>query len=288
MLWLGIPVVDNHKLTQECLKSLVETVMHPWNFCVVLFDNGSEEPYGVHEFADTLPFKVKIERSERNRGYYRTITDLAAYATQADIVALCHNDLYFYEKGWDVRLQNIFAQQSNNGLGMVGFCGSNEIDDRGGRGGGTMVNFRGERGALTEHTGRRVTGLEPAITFDSLFLAIRRSLVPLLKVDDNIQLNHFGDRIWPLRLIERGIWCAVLGVEVDHMGGQTVVGVQRIEEDSRRWCEEHGVPIPAGMQAGTAVYLYAERLYLSEYRDQKHLLPARMMGWNIAPLSRTF
>jgi hypothetical protein len=281
-----VPVVDNHHLTKQLLDSIEATISHPWNICVVLFDNGSDKPYQDAEWTG-WKFKVKLVSSTRNRGYYRVITDLAGLATQADIVALCHNDLIFYEKGWDVRLQDAFSAQANNGVGMIGFCGSNEIDDRGGRGGGTMCNFRGLQGALTEHTGRRETGLAPAITFDSLFLSLRRSLVPMLKVDDSIQLNHFGDRIWPLRLIERGVRCAVLGVEIDHMSGQTLVGVGRIEEDSRRWCEEHGVHVPAGQQAGTAVYLYAEHLYLSEYRDLKHFLPARMDGWNIRPLMRT-
>lgn len=287
MLWIGVPVVDNHHLTKQLLDSIQETVSHPWNLCVVIFDNASDRPYQDAEWTG-WKFKVKINSSPRNRGFYRVITDLAGLATSADIVALCHNDLVFYEHGWDVRLQDAFAAQANNGLGMIGFCGSDEIDDRGGRGGGTMVNFRGEKGALTEHTGRRELGLAPAITFDSMFLAIRRSLVSLLKVDDNIQLNHFGDRIWPLRLIERGIRCAVLGVEVDHMSGQTVVGIGRIEEDSRRWCVEHNVAIPEGMQAATAVYLYAEQLYLREYRDQKHLVPAKMDGWSIRPLTRAF
>lgn len=280
VIYLGVPVVDNHTLTAQLLHTIAKTVVDD-DVRVVIFDNGSDIPYPTK---NELPW-CKVIRSDTNRGFYRPITDLAAMATSADLVALCHNDLLLYEKGWDRRLRECFLRDS--GLGMVGFCGSNQVDERGGRGGGTMVNFRGEKGALTEHTGTRLTDLAPALIFDSLFLAMRQTLVPFLKVDDTIALNHFSDRVWPLRAIESGWRVGVLGIECDHMGGQTVVGVGRIEEDSRKWCEAHHVPIPAGMQAGTAVYLESERRYLTEYRDQKHLIPAAMTGWKIRPLART-
>lgn len=273
MLWLGVPVVDNHALTQRFLKSLIDTTSDPDQLTVVLFDNGSELPY-KDLFLFTFPFKVVLVRSEVNRGFYRPITDLEQEATSADIVALCHNDLIFYEKGWDRRLRQAFIDKGN--LGMIGFCGSNEVDDRGGRGGGTMMNFKGENGALAEHTGRRVTDLQPAVVLDSLFMAMRQPVVRVLGVDDNIALNHFGDRVWPLRAIENGWHVGVLGIEIDHMGGQTTVLVPKIEEDSRLWLEQHHIEIPEGVTAATAVYLESERRYLTEYRDQKHMIPARV------------
>jgi hypothetical protein len=283
MFWLGVPVVDNHELLMQLLVSIRNTVESPEQLTVVVFDNASTRPYGG-DFDFTWPFKVVTVRSEVNRGFYRPILDLALEATPADLVGLCHNDLVIYEKGWDRRLRECFVRDGR--LGMVGFCGSNQVDERGGRGGGTMVNFRGERGARTEDTGTRLTDLAPALIYDSLFIAMRQPVVACLKVDDNIQLNHFGDRIWPMRAIENEWRVGVLGIECDHLGGQTVVGIPRIEEDSRKWCEAHGVDIPKGMQAGTAVYLYAENLWLSEFRDRKHLIPAAMNGWQIRPLQR--
>src|SRR5258708_36503711 len=136
MPWLGVPVVENPHLTRELLFSIRDTARAPWNIGVVIFDNGSDLKYEPSDWQKDFPFRVKVIRDERNRGFYRPILDLADFATQADIVALCHNDLYFYEKDWDVRLQEVFAAQANNGLGMIGFCGSDQIDDRGGGGGG--------------------------------------------------------------------------------------------------------------------------------------------------------
>lgn len=279
MIYLGVPVVDNHALTAQLLYTIGKTVVDD-DVRVVIFDNASDHPYPT----DSEIHWCKVVRSETNRGFYRPITELAAMATPGDLVALCHNDLLIYEKGWDRRLRECFVRDGR--LGMVGFCGSNQVDERGGRGGGTMVNFRGEKGALTEHTGTRLTDLAPALIFDSLFLCMRQTMVPMLKVDDNMVLNHFYDRVWPLRAIENEWRVGVLGIECDHMGGQTVVGIGRIEEDSRKWCVAHNVAIPDGQQAGTAVYLESERRYLSEFRDQKHMIPAAMDGWKIRPLTR--
>jgi GT2 family glycosyltransferase len=276
VFYLGSPVVDNPELTQQFLESLDETVVDPEQLHVILFDNGSTIPYSEKYWKGLRHwnFDLSVIRSETNRGFYRPITDLADMATNADVVGLCHNDLIFYEDGWDRRLRQCFVDHGD--LGIVGFCGSNEVDDRGGRGGGTMMNFKGKKGALAEHTGRKITDLQPAAILDSLFMAIRKPVVSCLGVDDNIALNHFGDRVWPLRAIEAGWRVGVLGVEIDHMGGQTLVLVPKIEKDSQDWLDKFGIPVPEGMSAGTAVYLESERRYLTEYRDLKRMIPGRV------------
>lgn len=283
MFYLGIPVVDQHGLIMQLLNSITKTIENPEQLTVVIFDNASEVPYSG-DFDFTWPFRVVTVRSLSNRGYYQPITDLEKEATHADIVGLCHNDLIFYEQGWDRRLRQCFVDDGR--LGMVGFLGSNQVDERGGRGGGTMGNFKGEKGASMEQTGTRMTDLAPALIYDSLFMAMRPSVVKCLKVDEHFQLCHFGDRVWPLRAIENEWRVGVLGIEIDHIGGQTAVGSERIEKDDRAWCEREGVKIPDGMIAGTAQYLEAERRYLSEFRDFKHMIPAAMNGWQIRPLQR--
>lgn len=273
MLVLGLPVMDGHELTSQFCEALAETIAEPQGFRLVVIDNNSTEHYSGLEFK-SMPFAVDVVRHEKNVGYYRPILDLARWATSADLVGLVHNDLFFYSEGWDTWVRQCFVNKSD--LGMIGVCGSNELDDRGGRGGGTMCNFRGEKGARTEDTGARVVSLAPAIILDSMLMITRQSLVPQLKVDENTPICHFMDKVWPLRLHQAGYSTAVLGIEVDHMGGQTAVANPRFLEACAEWCAERGVETD---DPGGEVYRDAEQRLLGPYRPA--LIPSHMQGWEL-------
>lgn len=273
-LVIAVPVMDQHDLTNDFLESLADTVAVPEMVTVVIIDNDSERPY-PHYPLYHWGFEVHSVRNDENRGYYYPILQARKFATPGDIVGLMHNDVLIYEKGWDQRVTQAFVQHSD--LGMIGFVGSDELDDRGGRGGGTMCFFRGEKGQ-DQSCGKRVTDLHPANVLDSVVMLIREPAIDALKVDENIQLCHFGDRVWPLRLYEAGWKTAVLGVEMDHRGGMTAVANPRYHESARKWCEEHGVD--PGNDPSLAVYLDAESKFLTEYRA-KGYIPSRMQGWNL-------
>jgi hypothetical protein len=80
------------------------------------------------------------------------------------------------------------------------------------------------------------------------------------------------DRIWPLRLIENGLRVGVMGVKIDHIGGQTSVLETQYHEDAGRWCKEQKLALIDG-DPGKTLYMEAERRYLTEYRDSKKLVP---------------
>lgn len=253
---LGVVAMDLHDVTAETVASLARTVTGP--FRLALVDNGSERPYRRREFG-RLPFRVDVLRYPRNVGYYRPLLDLWRRFPDA-LVGLAHNDVIFYERGWDERMGACFARDPL--LGLVGLCGSYEIDERGGRGGGTMCFFRGERGQA-QAAGERITDLRPSLILDSLFMMFRAECVPLLEIDDDIPLCHFYDKMWPCRLIERGWRVATLGVEIDHWGGLTAVGNTRYAEDCRRWFLERGAQ-PENPEL--EMYLLAERRFFDEFR----------------------
>jgi hypothetical protein len=162
---------------------------------------------------------------------------------------------------------------------MVGVCGSDELDDRGGRGGGTMCNFRGQY-QLQEHTGKRVTDLSPAIILDSMFMVSRVPVVRTFRIDSHITLCHFMDKVWPLRALKSEWRVGVLGLEVDHMGGKTAVeGLARFETDAEAWCRQEDIDFKPG-EAALALYLESERLFLEE-ADEMRVRPSRMQGWQV-------
>lgn len=273
MIKIGIPVVEAHSLTAECIRHLGQNSTIPESVEVVVIDNGSRTPYPTDWTNQQGYWGVKVTtiRNERNYGFYWPLLQVAEDTTDADIVGLMHNDLFIYEKGWDRRLLDSFI--FNPRLGMVGVCGSYEVDDRGGRGGGTMCNFAGRVGQLQEHTGERIKDLRRALILDSMFMVMRRSVVSSLLIDKHIAPCHFYDKIWPLRAIDAGWTVGVLGLEVDHQGGLTSTGT-RFEADCADWCRQEGLTYDPG-KANLAVYLEAERRFLTEYRA-KGRIPSRV------------
>lgn len=267
---LGIPVQDGHDLTRTLLNGLATTARGK-DFVVVILDNNSVVPYVASDFED-LPFGVEVVRFNKNVGYYAPLKKLRDDYDD-ELIGLVHNDFVIYEEGWDERMEACFAEDPQ--LELVGLVGSSEVDERGGRGGGTVMHFRGAPGYQTQ-AGGLITGLVPSGCLDSVFMMFRRSGVEHLQEDwDNLPLAHFYDRIWPLKLVEQGYHVATLGVECDHMGGMTTVANVRYREDCISWLNERGIPFE---NPETEMYLVAERRYLGEYRDQKHFIPCRILG----------
>jgi len=272
MIKIGIPIVNQQELTLECLAQLSIATLDKESLEAVVIDNGSAEAFPEY-LAREFPFKVGVIRNDLNKGYYYPLLQVCEGTTPGDLVGLMHNDLFIYEEGWDRRVRNAFL--SINRLGMLGVCGSAEIDDRGGRGGGTISNFKGVRGQLQEHTGRRIAHIESVQVLDSMLMVMRRSVVDCLKIDHHITLCHFMDKVWPLRTIEAGWRVAVIGLSVDHMGGKTAVEqLARFEIDARRWCDQEGIDYST-RPASHSLYLEAERRFLAEYIS-KGYVPSRI------------
>lgn len=278
MIVLGVPVINQKTHTKELIDSLVETVSSPENFHLVLIDNGSTDEYKLSDY--NTDFKISLIKNDKNLGYYYPLKQVyEEFSKEGDLVGLMHNDLYFYEKGWDKKINNEFEKVEK--LGLVGLVGSYEVDRMGGRGGGTMCFFRGERGE-GQSAGTRLSDLHPAVCLDSLFMLFNREAIPGLKIDSSISPCHFFDRIWSIRTVENGWKVAVLGVEIDHKGGTTSIAEEEYQRiSSFEWCKEHGIEVVDG-SADLAIYLHGERLFLSEYRDSKAMIPCRVdRNWNI-------
>lgn len=274
---LACPAMDGHDLTVALIDSIADTIDNPNDFRFVIVDNNSENPYNpdLYGLGRGDPFPVDVVRNNENRGYYWPLLQAAEFATDGDIVGLIHNDVLLYEKGWDRRVIQSFVDNSN--LGMIGFVGSDEVDDRGGRGGGTMCHFRGSNGQ-PQSTGKKVTDLHPAILLDSVVMLVRKPAIKSLGIDDSIPICHFVDKIWPMRLYEAGWNTAVLGVEMDHLGGMTAVANTRYHDSAKKWLDERGMDDQGN--PGLAIYLDAENRFLSEYRA-KGFIPSRMRGWQL-------
>jgi hypothetical protein len=290
-----IPVVNQKELTKQVVQSLEDTVKDRKHFQIIVVDNGSDPAYTPTDFTDGIEaaketdfsklekLSIAVLRNNFNVGYYyplKQVYDLYHDLYPQDIIALVHNDVIFYEKGWDVRLNAEFSHDPL--LGLIGFVGSNQADYFGGRGSGTMGNFAGIQGPPMELHGTRVTTLQPSVLLDSLFMAFRSAVIPLLGIDEHIVPNHFYDKIWPCKTIEAGYRVATLGISIDHLQGKTEgilsegnfkeVGEEKCRKDFKQWLEQEGLYDPNEDPLMT-VYKVAEKRWLSEYRDQKGFIP---------------
>ena len=129
---LGIPVVEGHDLTRALLDSLGATVTGG-NFKVLIIDNASKKSYSIYEKYD-YNFEVRTVGLATNQGYYQPLKLLADEYPDEELIGLIHNDMVIYERGWNERMEQCFKDDDK--LALVGLCGSSEIDERGGSGGG--------------------------------------------------------------------------------------------------------------------------------------------------------
>lgn len=269
MIVLGIPVMNQHRLTQECLERIIAATSRNGNVRIALIDNASDTPIPP---LSSLPVPVDIIRNEKNRGCFYPLKQLYDAYPQADYIGIMHNDVFMYQVNWDKKIEEAFV--NNESVGMLGAAGSDQADVAGGRGTGTMHNFLGKLGQ-PQGTSRKVQGLHPAVLLDSLFMMFRRNVIPRLKISDDILLYHFYDKIWSMRVIEAGYNVAVLGLALDHIGGMTATADEKYKEDAKLFCLEHRIPLIED-DAEKTLYYEGERRLLSEYRDKKSYIPCRI------------
>lgn len=287
---IGLPVVEGHELTKVAVDHLTKNAVLA-STRIVVIDNGSEKPYTCCKTMNGK--KIEVIRNANNVGFYRPLLQLYE-EFEDEYIGIMHNDLMLYEPGWDRRMELAFKEDEK--LGLIGLCGSKEVDERGGRGAYTVCNFMGREVQVGEQiwkgqdpsAGRRIEGIEPAIVLDSLFMLFRRDAIPHLEhsIDDwnDITLAHFYDRIWPIRTIEAGFHVITMGSDNDHIGGLTTTGNERYRNDCIKWLEDRNIPYD---NPETEMYLVAERRYLSEYRDEKQWLPAIIReGYDVTHLGR--
>lgn len=240
---------------------------------LILVDNGSDPPYSEVEDGIFLPLADRTIRYEENVGgnavFHRWLTD-GWFDQQPEFIAFLHCDLMVHEKGWDERV--IAAFDADPQLGLIGFAGSEEIDAAGGRGSGTVLNFRGAHftnlgyASKAEHHGRRMDGLQAAAVVDHCAMVFRTSVLETLTPQEgHYAPEHFYDRLLSCEVIEKGHRVAVLGVDCDHFSGGIGDGVHKADALRRKWLDAEGISYDPADSYG-AVYRESERRFFARYK----------------------
>lgn len=267
----------------------------------VIIDNGSNPRIDESDVPG-----AKIVRFDKSVGVYPTFR-IGFENTTGDVVAFFHSDLVVWEWNWNGRVIEEFGRRER--LGMIGFIGSNQIDMAGGRGLGTTSSFMGKTlnltsthrdakwediskgdtdkaqvvetviqswtGSPASAHGKVDSGFSNAAVVDGCAMIIRREAWNEIGYREDFPLHHFYDRLISTQLLEKKWQIGVLGIGIDHISGQTVNAEDGYKTIAREWMLSHGVKEGDVylVNPDDGIYRIAEKMWLEEYRDRKHLVP---------------
>jgi len=252
MLSIVMPVRNVEDATDECIQHLTEYVSSDIEIIVV--DNGSVTPYNHHN-AITI-------RNEKNVGFWPAMVQGIERAS-SEYVLCMHNDVFVWEYGYNKRI--IEAFQSDPLIGAVGFFGGRGVCTIGGRGYPESNMLGKKHGTAGRYHGYLLTGSHPAVVFDSLAIAIRKSHLEHVS-RETLPPHHWTDRLLCLRLIKAGYRCLTLGIAFDHGGSFTAI--ESLNTFTEEWCKEKGLELDQNWDH--TLYQYGLRMFQQE---MKELLP---------------
>lgn len=307
-LSIVIGVLNQFELSTRVIEFLCDNLSYGKDVQMIVIDNGSDTPFLEHinstvtikRLSETLG-EFTVIRNDTNVGNYPLFFQGINYC-KAPVAAFLHSDLFVYQKDWDAAVTAVF--DANPNLGLVGFIGSTELDSFGGRGLGTVSNFQGATvdkwtGSVSTIHGRKDEGfiIDGAVV-DGCAMIFRKDTFLALEHKENFPPHHFYDRLMSAQVRAMGQKVAILGIKCDHISGQTANQEGKWHDTAREWCEKNlGITepqqwveknrtwwsntmnpsrghTPSGWDH--AVYLEAERLFLTEYRDEKKIVPIFM------------
>lgn len=269
-----VSCVDAPELAKECTKWLRQHSSPETE--IILCDNGSCPPLPKF-YAD------RIVRFHQNIGgnavFHAMIPHLEALGVE--FVAYLHCDLMVRQDNWDQFVMGAF--DADPLLALCGFVGSTEMDELGGRGGGTMLNYAGSfypgfgQATAAEAHGIRHTGIRAGAVLDHCSMIFRLSALKTLPPQEgNYAPGHFYDRICSAEVVNRGFHLALVGVLCDHFSGGVAAGMASQLEVYKRWLRKEGVPYDPN-HVDKAVYIESERRFLNRFRDQQfQMIPYRV------------
>lgn len=286
-----VPVMNQTRMAKAVyaqLRRATDMVYDDVEF--VIIDNGSSEPLSLVDFPG-----AKIIRNEQSTGVYPTFKQ-GFENTSGDIVAFFHSDLIVWEERWNERVVRSFDLYPK--LGLLGFIGSNEIDNAGGRGLGTTSNFQGKmiseevkdkdmdglikawRGSAAAVHGKVSDEHSNAAVVDGCAMIIRRG-----SFFNRVEFppHHFYDRLISTQMLEQGFEVGVLGIACDHISGQTVNQESAYQRMAYDWLKErHTIfdhsfyeDFDPSKNYDSDIYQIAEAMWLREYRA-KGLVPVKV------------
>lgn len=281
-----IPILGQHDITQLCINKIVEHARGEIE--VLIIDNGNDFTAEPVDPSSNIHLKV-VHPEEGNIGVYPAF-DYGVKHTKGEIVMFMHNDVILNEPGFDILLRYVFVRDKN--LGLVGFVGSDEINEKGGRGWGTTCNFEGKTYTFRGKSwtgnnalvyGSKFDGFTNAVFIDASSMAIRRNTWEKIGFRSDFPIaSHSHDRTTCMQVLEAGEKIGVLGVACDHMDGQTRLypNDKKYPNAYKAWAEKNNIEKvyreDGSVDWDWSMRLEAKRRFLKEWKDEKKFIPRRV------------
>jgi GT2 family glycosyltransferase len=214
-LTVAIPVMNQIEETKGMWGCHIANIEDKENTEILVIDNGSTD--GTEFFLERFVFPYfpdhRIIHNSENVGVLASMNQCYK-ESKGDVIAILHNDVYVFDRGWD---KDVLAEfEKDPKLGLAGFLGADGVGPTGGRQ-GTLSNM-----LEAEIHGTRFTGVKPVMIFDGLSLICRRAMLDQVGgFDEGYTYHHFYDRDISLASYFAGWTNKVIGVSCHHRSGLT-------------------------------------------------------------------
>jgi glycosyltransferase involved in cell wall biosynthesis len=265
---LVVPYIDQLDKVALCLQTAHKNAGAGYE--LVTINNGSEVPLSSALVDNNENVFIN---NEVNLGVLPTFKQGYENAT-GDIILFIHSDVLIHETDWVPKLQGIFEQLPDLGLG--GFLGARGIGENGGRI-DVSSNLRGEvwggcdcHDIAAKHHGELIEVVTPATVVDGLGMAFRRETLQRLVDETDVFADwraphHFYDKILSLKVIQLGYKVATIPFACDHYSGATANHSQIYQDTMKKWLADHGNEVTDNADDG--IYHLAEQQMFNEYRE---------------------
>lgn len=248
-LAIVIPVINQHEITNEVLKSFKETQSNYDNLYIIV-DNGSQQ--SVREWIIGLTGNDIVIRNDVNVGLVKALNQSWQLVKNTDIdyVLFTHNDVMMYEKGWDSKLLGILENENRQRpVGVAGFYGAKGI--------GTLdiykSPYRKQQMIRLEnvsdcnrmdklHGYRNISNgiCEDVAVMDGFSLIVNVKLLNELGgFDRNYPPHHMYDNDICLESLDKGYRNIVVSMDCQHLGGRTDIGEDWVKPFNKTRDEIH-------------------------------------------------
>jgi len=214
---IAILVMNQLGDTKAALASLKYTAPDAdW----LIIDNGSDENNNYKEWIERYikPPKLLYHRNDENVGVVKGLQQAYELATDYDIIAFLHNDVYVYEFNWHKRIASYFADDNLN-IGLASFFGAKGTHLNGARFDSTTNMLEAEI-----HAGgfRQAEPYVPISIVDGFsMICSRKMLDDIGGIDQDYVIHHGYDRDLPLKSLQAGYNNIAVNVPCHHISGIT-------------------------------------------------------------------